>query len=461
MSFHVKSLLLAVVTGSALCWGVEPGSGNGGQAAAAPSVPPGKYLERTEDAASGRVCMQTGMRKFAPVNGKGPAIWLVGAAHVGDQAYYEALQKHLDAQTLVLYESVGNPAFMRLVPAEAAGKIQWTRSAMDFLEQAVVTFHAKNGRYPATPAELETLEGKRGQKAWLLRALADGWGGAILYQPGAGGKKAVLRSLGSDGREGGSGDAADILLEVNLGRELEKTESAGLQKDLADMLGLVFQMDGICYDRANFVNSDLSVAEIQARLAEHDKASGAAGGETAQFKAMMAAMRGANPMVGGLLKLAKGLLGASPSMREVVKLVMVEVLSNAEEMMASGAMDRMGAGDLMAVLIGDRNQRVVQDLKRVLTELKDGETVAVFYGAGHMADLEKTVVGELGYRPVAEKWLTVMSADPAKTGISRETMNSLRQGIRQAIRQQMELAGKKPAAKKAVPAAPATSEKGG
>ncbi len=459
MSFYVKSLVLAVVAASVSCWGAEPVSGAGGKPAAAQPASPGKYLERTEDAASGRVSMQTGMRKFEPVNGKGPVIWLVGAAHVGEPAYYEVIQKQLDAQTLVLYESVGNPAFMRLVPADAAGKARWTRSALDFLEQAVVAFHAKNGRYPATPAELEALEGKRGQKAWLQRAEKDGWGGAIVYQPGAEGKRAVLRSLGSDGREGGTGAAADIAVDVNLERKLDKDDTSGLQKDLADMLGLMFQLDGICYDRANFVNSDISVEELLRRLAENDKASG--GAESAKFKSMMSAMRGANPMVGGLLKLLKGVLGSNPGMREVVKLMMVEALSNAEDLMASGAMDRMGAGDLMAVLLGDRNRCVIQDLKRVVGELKTGDSVAVFYGAAHMAGLEEALVGEMGYRPVEVKWVTAMSADPAKTGLSRETVKSLQQGIQQAIRQQMEMSGKKPAAKTPAPAAPAAAEKGG
>ena len=34
------------------------------------------------------------------------AIWLAGASHIGETNYYAALQRHLDAQALVLYEGI-------------------------------------------------------------------------------------------------------------------------------------------------------------------------------------------------------------------------------------------------------------------------------------------------------------------------------------------------------------------
>ena len=36
-----------------------------------------------------------------------------------------------------------------------------------------------------------------------------------------------------------------------------------MQSTLAHSLGLVFQLDAIDYDRANFLNSDLSIEQIQ------------------------------------------------------------------------------------------------------------------------------------------------------------------------------------------------------
>jgi general secretion pathway protein G len=46
---------------------------------------------------------------------------------------------------------------------------------------------------------------------YLKQVPKDGWGREILYRvPGGQGKPYDLVSLGSDGREAGSGDAADL-----------------------------------------------------------------------------------------------------------------------------------------------------------------------------------------------------------------------------------------------------------
>ena len=57
--------------------------------------------------------LQIAVRKFLPPRGDGPAIWLAGASHIGESNYYTALQAHLDARTLVLYEGVGEHARKR------------------------------------------------------------------------------------------------------------------------------------------------------------------------------------------------------------------------------------------------------------------------------------------------------------------------------------------------------------
>jgi hypothetical protein len=54
-----------------------------------------------------RVQLQVRSTRLAPAKGDGPSVWLVGAVHVGEKAYYRQLQGILDAQDLVLYEGVG------------------------------------------------------------------------------------------------------------------------------------------------------------------------------------------------------------------------------------------------------------------------------------------------------------------------------------------------------------------
>lgn len=73
---------------------------------AAASLAPEPYV-RIDNTDSNRVQLQIAVRKFVPPRRRGPVLWLAGVSHLGESNYYAALQKHLDAQTLVLFEGVG------------------------------------------------------------------------------------------------------------------------------------------------------------------------------------------------------------------------------------------------------------------------------------------------------------------------------------------------------------------
>ncbi|HTL59480.1 MAG TPA: hypothetical protein VL361_27665 [Candidatus Limnocylindrales bacterium] len=75
------------------------------KASQSPDLPPEPYV-RISNNDSNLVQLQIAVRKFVPARGHGPAIWLAGVSHIGDSNYYAALQEHLDAQTLVLFEGV-------------------------------------------------------------------------------------------------------------------------------------------------------------------------------------------------------------------------------------------------------------------------------------------------------------------------------------------------------------------
>src|SRR5437867_2830202 len=57
---------------------------------------------------SGDVQLQIALRELRPARRSGPTIWLVAVSHIGEIDYYAALQKHLDMQTRVLFEGVGD-----------------------------------------------------------------------------------------------------------------------------------------------------------------------------------------------------------------------------------------------------------------------------------------------------------------------------------------------------------------
>jgi hypothetical protein len=48
-------------------------------------------------------------KSFAPEQGNGPIITLLGAVHVGEPSYYQQVQSRLDKAALVLYERIGTP----------------------------------------------------------------------------------------------------------------------------------------------------------------------------------------------------------------------------------------------------------------------------------------------------------------------------------------------------------------
>jgi len=73
---------------------------------------------------------------------------------------------------------------------------------------------------------------------------------------------------------------------------------------------------------------------------------------------------------------------------------------------------------LLEVLIERRNQKVIDDLKVATKALQRRDSVAVFYGTGHMPDLEQRLRKGLGYEPGPQIWLTAFSVNLPKAGIS-------------------------------------------
>jgi hypothetical protein len=288
------------------------------------------------------VALQIALRHFDPARHRGPTVWLVGASHIGEPAYYRALQKHLDAQTLVLFEGVNADAHKRHVREPAA---------------------------PATPA------------------------------PGA----AAAAS---------SAEQSDA--------------PPGIQASLAESLGLVFQLDAIDYDRTNFLNSDLSIQEI-ARLmggasttpAETAPGTHAGGPGTANpaFNYLMQAMDGSS-FLGSIMRIGVQFIGSSATLRAIAKLTFIETLGQLKGDLTAMRGIPPDLQELIKVLIEARNRAVIEDLKKESKLVPRSGSIAIFYGTGHMDDMEKRLTQELQYRPAGEVWLTAFSVDLRETGLS-------------------------------------------
>ncbi len=283
--------------------------------------------------------LQIALRKFMPRSGRGAAVWLSGVSHIGESNYYAGLQRHLDAQSLVLYEGVG--------------------------------------------ARDRTLR-------------------------------------------------------------FDPNEQSSIQHTLATSLGLVFQLTAIDYDRRHFRNSDLTVPELQRMLAGDPRpASPPAGStndtsgeggrsdgeESPEFRELMGVMNGSS-VLGMLVHLGVRFLGSSPKLQAMTKLAMIETLGSFKGDLAEVKSVPPELQRLMTVIVRGRNDVVMRDLRQNLRNARSGQSISVFYGAGHMADLEKRLVDDLGYRQHDEIWMTALTVDIRASGLTPADLQMVRGLVR-------------------------------
>ena len=155
------------------------------------------------------------------------------------------------------------------------------------------------------------------------------------------------------------------------------------------------------------------MTEIQALLAAGAK--GAGGG--ASFQSLLQIMDGSS-FLGGLLQMGLKFIGASEKLQAITKLAFIETLGQLKGDLAEAPGMPADLRQLMQVLIAARNRQVLQDFQEEARHLRRSNSVAIFYGTGHMDDMEQRVTRELHYRPVGDIWLTAFSVDLKKTGLS-------------------------------------------
>ena len=290
--------------------------------AAESPAPPPAYL-RVARPDTNTVQLQVALRKFTPAGKTAPVVWLSGVSHVGDREYYQAVQRHLDEQKLVLFEGIG--AGRKL--GEAKAKVE-------------------------TPAA----------------------------------------------------------------KTAHTNESGSLQSTLAAALGLVFQLEAVDYDRAHFRNCDMSVAQIREVMQ-----TGAGGKEpgkaSPEFEALLQAMDGSSAL-GLILKVGLKWLGSNPQMQATAKIMLIETLGRLRGDLAQMRGLPADMKRLVIVLIEARNGVVIAELKAELAKAAPADSISVFYGAGHMEDLEQRLRRELNLEPAGEQWLTAISVDLKQTGLS-------------------------------------------
>ena len=308
------------------------------QRGSATRTEPQSYM-RMHHPLSNMVHLQIALRKFVPANGSRPVIWLSGVSHLGETNYYRALQKHLNAQDLVLFEGV----------------------------------KAQTGEDDPFPAK----------------------------RPG------VTATAHNDSDE----------------------MAPSLQATLAESLGLAFQLDAIDYTPRHFRHSDLSLTRIAQLMSEHTNALSGDQTVNVEFQALLELMDG-NSMLGAIAGFGARLLGSSPKLRAFMRLMLIETIGRLDGDLAQMNGMPPELQRLMKVLIAARNETVIDDLRKELGRQKPPRSMSVFYGAAHMADLEKRLRSELHYQPSEDVWLTAITVDVQKGGLTPVEVELVRSTVK-------------------------------
>ncbi len=393
-------------------------------AAAAAHAADGVYIRSVQPGKS-RIGLEVASTTLRRPDGAGPAIVLVGACHVGEKSFYKDLQGVLAAHDVVLYEAVRPPGTGGAGGATDDERVASTRSAMQFVASLAALHRVKR---EALPADLEalvafaaTLDDPHAPR-FLDAALVDAWGHRISFEATC--DDAVVRSLGADAAPGGEGAAADLVEPVPAepaGWLARGRSDGGIQSSLAKALGLAFQLDAMDYDQPSFRSSDLAMDQVQRAL----DAEGA-DLEVIETLAGTSLLGDVATLMLRLIQVADVFLDGA--IADTVKVVLIEMMGDPEMMEMS--LDQMGPG-LNKVIVGDRNQKVVDDVKVILEREPTVKSIAIFYGAAHMPDLARRLSEQLGYEASGEvAWHTAFEVDMKRSAAGEADLKRMRRMVR-------------------------------
>lgn len=108
---------------------------------------------------------------------------------------------------IVIIGLLATIVIINVMPAADRAAATKARADIATLEQGIEMYRLDRLSYPSSQEGLQALvEGR-----YIRRLPNDPWGNPYRYvTPGADGQPFTIRSLGADGREGGSGENADI-----------------------------------------------------------------------------------------------------------------------------------------------------------------------------------------------------------------------------------------------------------
>jgi hypothetical protein len=168
-----------------------------------------------------------------------------------------------------------------------------------------------------------------------------------------------------------------------------------LQNGMKDLLGLEHQMQCVDYTKDNFVHADMSPDEMAKSMSDRGES------WVSTFFRMMGAgiaqqsrqqAQGKSPEMDLLAAIL------SDDRAGALKRMMAEQFEDVESMMA--ALD----GPQGSTLITERNKVALEKLREQIDAGK--KKIAVFYGAGHLKDMQQRLIDDFELEPVGTDWMS-------------------------------------------------------
>jgi hypothetical protein len=136
-----------------------------------------------------------------------------------------------------------------------------------------------------------------------------------------------------------------------------------------------------------------------------------------------------------MLQTGLRLLGASRKFQALSKLALMDAIDE-----IGGDPGRVAGlptefKDLLEGLIEKRNQRVITDLSSDMAEVGGGGSISIFFGTGHMPDMERRLREQLHYRPAGDVWLTAFEVNLSSAGVSASERQFIHDLVRRSLDQ--------------------------
>jgi hypothetical protein len=180
-----------------------------------------------------------------------------------------------------------------------------------------------------------------------------------------------------------------------------------LQGGMTTALGLTYQLDEIDYTRPNLLHADMTPEEFANSMRERDESVG-----KMVFRAIGQAIakQSAEPARNTDLRVVAAML--SEDREHALKVVLAEQFADLDGVMT------VYEGKHGSTLVTERNKKALTVLKQQIDQGQ--KRLAIFYGAGHMRDMEQRLTEQFGLVRKNVDWLSAWNLQ-AKDKKANET----------------------------------------